>query len=280
MNSINLILSVAMLLISTVIDLYHVHAEDRVISFNIDSPHQPTAQRVRIVMPGSVKPDRSPKGDRVRVIYVLPVEAGPNTKWGDPRQACRDAKVFEKHSVILVFPEFAQLPWYADHPTDKHIAQESFFIESVIPAVEARLEIEETKCDRYLLGFSKSGWGAFTLLLRHPDLFLKASAWDAPLMMDKPGNYGSGPIFETTQNFEKYQVSRLLKSYPFEKRGVSPRLISLGYDNFREHHLKVHNLMMTLKIPHIHKDGPKLKHHWESGWVKNAVDLLLAEPPQ
>jgi hypothetical protein len=62
-----------------------------------------------------------------------------------------------------------------------------------------------TACGLLLLGFSKSGWGAlFSLLLRHPDVFGKAAAWDAPLVMDSPGRHGNGDIFGTPENFEKY----------------------------------------------------------------------------
>jgi enterochelin esterase-like enzyme len=65
---------------------------------------------------------------------------------------------------------------------------------------------------RLLLGFSKSGWGAWTLLLRHPERFAKAAAWDAPLMLDAPGKYGSGPIFGTPENFERYRLTRLVEA--------------------------------------------------------------------
>ncbi|MDC0274098.1 MAG: alpha/beta hydrolase-fold protein [Planctomycetaceae bacterium] len=233
-----------------------------------------------MLAPRSLQAGNLPEGERVRVVYILPVEEGSGIIWGDPLKACRDAKVLEQHSAVLVFPEFEQLPWYADHPTDKTIAQESYLIKSVIPAVEEKLGFETTKCDRYLLGFSKSGWGAFSLILRHPGLFQKAAAWDAPLMMDAPGKYGSGPIFRTHENFQKYHVTSLLKRTTPQEPGTAPRLISIGYGNFREHHLEIHELLTTLKIPHIHKDGPQHKHHWESGWVKDAVDLLLAQPSQ
>ena len=50
---------------------------------------------------------------------------------------------------------------------------------------------------RLLLGFSKSGWGAFSLLLRYPERFGKAAAWDAPLMQERPDRFGMGEILGT-----------------------------------------------------------------------------------
>ena len=69
------------------------------------------------------------------------------------------------------------------------------FSKVVVPFVEKSYPVP-AKCDsRLLLGFSKSGWGAWSLLLRHPDVFGRAAAWDAPLMMDRFGKYGTSPIF-------------------------------------------------------------------------------------
>ncbi len=50
------------------------------------------------------------------------------------------------------------------------------------------------------------------MLLRHPDLFGRAGAWDAPLMLDKPNKYGSGAIYGSDENFKGYAIPDLLKS--------------------------------------------------------------------
>src|SRR5205807_1053516 len=125
---------------------------------------------------------------------------------------------------------------------------------------------------RLLLGFSKSGWGAYSLLLRHPDLFGKAAAWDAPLMMDAPGKYGSGDVFGTKENFAAYRVTTLLEQRAADLKS-GKRLILLGYGNFREHHRQAHALMEKPKIDHVYHDGPERKHEWGSGWVPEAANL-------
>ena len=55
------------------------------------------------------------------------------------------------------------------------------------------------------------------------------------------------------------------------------RLILLGYGNFRDQHEQAHSLMVDLKVPHIYRDGPKRQHIWESGWLTEAVELLLSD---
>jgi hypothetical protein len=127
-----------------------------------------------------------------------------------------------------------------------------------------------------LLGFSKSGWGAFTLLLRHPDRFAKAAAWDAPLAQERPDRYGMGEVFATPESFEPYRIFGLLERGGAELRG-EPRLIVLGYGNFRDQHLQAHRRMEELQVVHVFRDGPKREHTWSSGWLPEAVALLLGD---
>ena len=55
------------------------------------------------------------------------------------------------------------------------------------------------------------------------------------------------------------------------------RLILLGYVNFRAEHEKAHTLVDKLKVAHEYRDGPERTHDWHSGWVEEAVELLVAK---
>ena len=84
-----------------------------------------------------------------------------------------------------------------------------------------------------------------------------------------------GPIFGTQEHFEKYRISSLL-----EKRAKllsnSDRLFLIGHGNFKAHHDEAHNLMQRLSIRHIYREGPNREHSWESGWLPEAVELLVS----
>lgn len=236
---------------------------------DVESPYQAKTTLIRVLLP-----EKREEGKKYRVVYVLPVEAGRESKYGDGLEEVKTLGLHNKHSLIFVAPTFAHLPWYADHPSKPEIRQESHFVKVVVAFVDKTYPVQGAAEGRWLLGFSKSGWGAYSLLLRHPDLFGKAAAWDAPLMMDKPGKYGSGDIFATSANFEHYRVSKLLEQ---EAAGLrkTPRLLLLGYGNFRGDHDSAHALMEKLEILHTLRDGPARKHDWHSGWVAEAVDLLV-----
>jgi hypothetical protein len=49
----------------------------------------------------------------------------------------------------------------------------------------------------------------------------------------------------------------------------------LGYDNFREHHEANPPPLLEQNIAHVYRDGPQRKHVWESGWLQEAVELLV-----
>jgi pimeloyl-ACP methyl ester carboxylesterase len=239
----------------------------------LTSVHQSAETEVLVL-----RPDRLDPQQRSRVLFVLPVEAGRGDRWGNGLVQVQQANLHNEHGLICVMPTFSQLPWYADHPTDAGIAQESYLIHDVLNLL--RWEYPQARHDRdgrLLCGFSKSGWGAWSLQVRHPDLFGRAAAWDTPLMLDAPGKYGSGPIFGTPENFAQYHLAQMLRGRPAELLS-SPRLIHLGYGNFHAEHQQMESLLDELQIPHEYQDGPQREHHWNSGWLPEAVRRLTAEP--
>ena len=242
---------------------------DGFLVHTVKSPYQAGETDIRVLLP-----DRLEGSKQYPVVYVLPVEPGRGVRFGDGLLEVRKHDLHNKHEVLFVAPTFFDLPWFADHPTKPEIRQETYFRNVVLPFVERTYPASD---ERLLLGFSKSGWGAWVLLLRHPQTFRRAAAWDAPLMMDQIGKYGTGDILGTQENFEGYRLAALLRTNA-ETAGSGKRLILTGYGNFREHHQQAHTLLNDLKIPHEYRDGPFLEHDWHSGWVANAVELLIRQP--
>jgi S-formylglutathione hydrolase FrmB len=238
----------------------------------VTSPYQAGTTRIRVLLP-----DQLAEGRRYPALYLLPVEPGEESRYGDALVEARRLDLANQKQAILVAPTFAQLPWYADHPTDPAIRQETYFCNVVVPFVERTYPALAEPRGRLLVGFSKSGWGAWSLLLRHGDTFGRAVAWDAPLMMDAPGQYGSGPIFGTPENFAGYRLSELVRRRG-QALGGTERLALFGYGGFRSAHHEMHALLDSLAVPHAYRDGPERKHDWHSGWLGEAVEWVLTEP--
>lgn len=236
-----------------------------VLWVRVRSPYQRGETLVRVVTA-----ERVPPPEKRRVLFVLPVEPGTQSRFGDGLKTMQKLDVANRFGFVVVAPTFSALPWFCDHPSKPELRQETYMLKVVV-ALVAKLYPHEAK-HRGLLGFSKSGWGAFCLLLRHPEAFGAAVAWDAPFLMSKP-SYGMAAIVGSQANFERHRVPSLLERHAEALRGRK-RLAHFGYGNFREHHQQTHALMERLRIPHAYADGPKRRHHWDGGWVPDAVRLL------
>jgi hypothetical protein len=241
------------------------------VMHELHSPRQASVTTVRVLLPDLIPTDDE---SRLRVVYVLPVEAGDGTRWGDALAEIQKHNLHNTHNVVCVFPTFSDLPWYADHPDDPQLQQEAYLLQDVLPLVEKNHPVRNDREGRLLVGFSKSGWGAWSLLLRHPNVFYRAAAFDAPMMMDAPGKYGSGPIFSTVDNFRKYQISSLLEQRAAHLRKEPSRLTLIGQGNFQPEHLQLKSRVESEEIPHTWIEGSVRKHSWHSGWLAEALDRL------
>jgi hypothetical protein len=235
----------------------------------VQSPYQEGSTEIRVLLPEPLA-----EGRRYPVVYVLPVEAGRKTRFGDGLLEVKKQNLQNEHQAIFVAPTFSQLPWYADHPTDRTVWQETYFCDVVVPFIDQRYPGLADRDGRLLLGFSKSGWGAWSLLLRYPETFGRAAAWDAPLMMQQLGKYGTRDIFGTQENFDDYRIDLSLRAHADSLR-EKQRLVLSGYDVFHKDLVQTHELLDELKIPHAYVDGPHRKHDWHSGWVPEAVRRLV-----
>ncbi len=240
------------------------------ILHRLKSARQASETTVRILLPDLVPKE----GPQLQVIYVLPVEAAEGSRWGNALAEIQEHDLHNKHNVACVFPTFSDLPWYADHPENPQLQQEAYLLHNVLPLVEKHCPVRNDREGRLLVGFSKSGWGAWSLLLRHPDIFHRAAAFDAPMMMDAPGKYGSGPIFGTVENFRKYQISSLLEQPAEELRNVPSRLFLTGQGNFQSEHEKIESHLESLEISNTWIEGSVREHSWDSNWLPEAFYWL------
>lgn len=236
---------------------------------NVESPFQSEKTLLRVLVPEKL--------DRIktyRVVYVLPVEAKDGSRFGNGLMEVKKNNLHNRHGVIFVAPTFASTPWYADHPTTKTLKQESHLLKVIIPFVEKTYPVQCRRDGRLLLGFSKSGVGAYALFLRHLDYFGRALAFDAPLMRERMVK--GREVFATAENFEKYSIPRLLKKHSKDLQ-KEKRLILLGQGFLQRHHVQAHARMQELKIAHRYQEGERRRHHWGSGWVPQALQLLLPD---
>lgn len=220
-----------------------------------------------------------------RTLYVLPVEAGFEAKFGDPLAVLHGMDFPRSSTCVCVMVAFATPPWFGDHPSEKTQQQGRHLVERVVPFIEQRYAVAKGRDARLLLGFSKSGWGAASLLMRYPDRLGYAGTWDAPWCMDSlqwglKENFGS-------QEAMKAQRPDLLAPATAARFKGAPRLVVAGEkawglmlplaggDRSRSHTVAFHDILLKNGFPHIYRNDLAFPHRWDERWMRPVLEELL-----
>jgi hypothetical protein len=252
---------------------------DEIQSFELSSEYLKAPVCVEVVLP-----ENYVASERHAVVYVLAAEPGVVGNRG--LAEIRRLGLATQHDVICVGVNFDTMPWYGDHATDPGIRHESHLLHRVIPAVDRRYATRVDRDGRWLLGFSKSGWGAFTLLLRSPGTFGFAASWDAPLMFTAQdfGVYRTAPHFGTVETFAGYLPSGLARR-PASGLRDRPRFVLAGSALFggepdgrfaaTPHLETMHQIFEGAAVPHRYVPGLDFPHRWDSGWLEPVFRQLV-----
>jgi hypothetical protein len=240
------------------------------------SPHQAGETTLRVLLPDNLE-----RGKRYRVLYVLPVHEEGEYRHGDGLVEMKKHGYHNRHGLICVAPSFTSQPWFADNDLNPKMHDESHMVKTVLPFVEEHYPVQAKVEGRLLIGFSKSGWGSLSLVLRNPDVFYKAAAWDTGIRVDM------GPIEEseraeriakdwgTVANFNEYRISNLIRTRGAHL-GDKARLFYFSTEGRRAiGGVAIHQLLVEHEIPHRYVFEPHRVHRWDTGWVPEAVAFLV-----
>lgn len=106
------------LVISMILSTAQIVSGSDPVVHELNSKRQSAVTSVRMLLPDRFPGDDEP---RLPVVYVLPVEAGEGMRWGNSLAEVQKHDLQNRHHVVCVFPTFADLPWYADHPMNPQL---------------------------------------------------------------------------------------------------------------------------------------------------------------
>ena len=209
-------------------------------------------------------------------LYVLPVEAGLGTVYGDGLETLRSYDAQNQYNLTIIEPSFGIEPWYADNPNDSTIQYETFLTKDLLPWVTQTLSLSGHE-QNWLIGFSKSGIGGQDLLLKHPDLFALAASWDFPADMTTYDQFGSSSAnsYGTNANFQ--QNYRLTPGFVDSHKAPflsNNRIWIGGYSAFQTDISDYDTLLTSEGIAHSTEAPQLMTHRWDSGWVPIALTAL------
>ncbi len=231
-------------------------------------------QTVRILRPTKPAP-----GVSHNFLYVLPVEEGLGTTYGDGLETLLALNAQNQYNLTIIEPTFGTDPWYADNSIDPNIQYETFMTQDLVPWVERNFAVSGNE-QNWLIGFSKSGIGAQDLLLRHPDIFTLAASWDFPADMSAYDQFGpdSAIGYGTDANFQaNYRLTPAFiaaHKEPFLRRN---RIWIGGYSLYGTDVSNYGALLTSEGIAHSSETPQYEPHRWDSEWVSIALAALYQD---
>jgi hypothetical protein len=237
------------------------------ITWNVQGSH-PFA--VRVLVPTDPSPDHPHS-----FLYALPVQPGlSGNSLGSGLDELKSLNVENQYNATIIEPIFPMDSWYADNPNDATVDYETFMADILPQWVESHFST--TGDDKNLLiGFSKSGFGAVDLLLKHPTVFDAAAAFDFPADTNSYQGFGVSTAndYGTQANFQNnYELNRsFIDTYkaPFttqDRLWISEGPAFSGDVADFNKLLNSEGVMHTLSTT---ETGDT--HSWTGGWVSNAV---------
>ncbi len=215
-------------------------------------------------------------------LYVLPVEPGVGSSFGDGMQTMLALDAEDQYDLTIIEPSFSIDPWYADNPNDANLQYETFMTSELVPWVQANLSTTGTE-QNWLIGFSKSGIGGQDLILKHPDLFQLAASWDFPADMSAYDEYGSSSAdnYGTDANFQaNYRLTAAFLDAHKSPFLTNNRIWIGGYYAFQTDVSDYDALLTSEGILHTLGPMQPIAHRWDSGWVAAALAALYQDSIQ
>jgi S-formylglutathione hydrolase FrmB/cytochrome c2 len=212
-------------------------------------------------------------------LYALPVENGlTGQSLGDGLDELESLNVENQYNATIIEPIFPMYSWYADNPNDATINYETFVADILPQWVDSHFSTTGDE-QNLLIGFSKSGYGAVDLLLKHPTVFAAAAAFDFPADMTTYNALGSSTADEygTQANFQNnYELDQsFVDTYkaPFT---TQDRLWIAGGPLYSKDVADFNNLLTSQGVLDTFtttQTGDT--HSWTGGWVPSAVAGLF-----
>lgn len=211
-----------------------------------------------------------------RFLWMLPVEAGTASSFGDPVDTARLAGIPNAYNAVVIAPTYAIESWGADSPSSTWNRHETF-TGWLRTWAKGTLTTQGGGEPHWLIGFSKSGMAAQGYALKHPSLWARVATWDFPADMTAYDQYysSSATAYGTDANFQTgYRLTSAFVAARKSPYTAATRMWIGGYQAFQQDMTDYHALLAGLGVLHV-SDTPTLRaHRWDSGWVPVAVSAL------
>ncbi|MDE7152891.1 MAG: esterase family protein [Muribaculaceae bacterium] len=187
-----------------------------------------TPMKVTVYLPDAALTDPEAK---FPTVYLLNGYSGDYKTYIERMPRIKDAA--NQYGMILVMPD-GRDSWYWDSPVDPSMQMESFFINDLVPYIDATYPTIPSADKRAISGLSMGGHGALWLGLRHPDVFKSVASMSGGVdIRPFPKNWKMAKRLGTkAENPEVWEQHTVINLVPGLKNGEQNILFDCGKDDF------------------------------------------------
>jgi pimeloyl-ACP methyl ester carboxylesterase len=126
-----------------------------------------------------------------------------------------------------------------------------------------------------LVGFSKSGLGAWNLARAMPDRVVATVIFDAPVAQERRPKWRAEEFYADDTAWLEDLPCRHVPE--FKAALPDPhKLILISGEKFHREMSRLSFLLADTDTAHTFLSRPGLKHHWQSGWIEEGLSIAFA----
>lgn len=217
-----------------------------------------------------IKPSSWDSGNIYKRVFALPAIAKGNENVADDFIAGDYANLY---NVVIIIPYVkSNEPWFGTK-NDNTSLQETFLTKVVTQFSEDELACSSARNDTFVIGYSKTGNSAYSLILRNPTVFGYACAWDAAFSVEWD-NYGQSANYGTEAHWRTFNPLDIL-SANVASVNDSERLVLLGYQSYQSDQTAMQSALNSASVDFHFNAEDTNDHSWGGGWLENGMSELM-----
>ena len=236
----------------------------------VATTHLSTPMKVTVYLPDEALANPDAK---FPTVYLLNGYSGDYKNYIE--RVPRLKETANRYGMIVVMPD-GRDSWYWDSPVDPSMQMETFFVEDLIPYIDANYPTIPQADKRAISGLSMGGHGALWLGMRHPELFKNMASMSGGVdIRPFPKNWKMAKrLGKKEDNPEVWDQHTVINLVPTLKNGEQNILFDCGKDDFfAEVNNNLHAEMDKYGIDHDYIVRPG-KHSWPY-WRNSLLYHLL-----
>jgi len=124
-----------------------------------------------------------------------------------------------------------------------------------------------------LVGFSKSGLGAWNIAREIPDRIAATIIFDAPVARRQLPTWGTQAFYADHTAWQGDLPVRTVEAFAAAVPEAH-RLVLISGPGFRAEMCALSRALARIGHDHVFLDCPDMKHHWNSGWIEKGLAAL------